>query len=256
MSHADRSAGAQRSPEDGGRGLTGPPISRRQALGRMSALATAGAAAWVAPEILTARPAAGAALSRAARRRLWRHDRFDGFRSDDIGFDDLRVRPARRSRAPAPRTERAWTGAARAPRANRPRLPCWTRWGGPWPVPEPTSSATRPLARRWSPAAGRSIAGPAGRRRSPATRSKRPPWTPLRRPEPLWVEGPGDGRQSMYRTPTLNALSYRFALCTDDARLGRHVDALFAGLRERRRGCRRSLVLASRAVRGHRERLA
>lgn len=63
MSHADGSAGAQRSPEDGGRGLTGPPISRRQALGRMSALATAGAAAWVAPEILTARPAAGAALS-------------------------------------------------------------------------------------------------------------------------------------------------------------------------------------------------
>ena len=37
----------------------------------------------------------------------------------------------------------------------------------------------------------------------------------------------------MHRTPTLNALSYRFALCTDDVRLGRHVDALFAGLRDR-----------------------
>jgi hypothetical protein len=39
------------------------PISRRQAIGRMSALATAGAAAWVMPEILTAKPAAGATLS-------------------------------------------------------------------------------------------------------------------------------------------------------------------------------------------------
>ena len=37
--------------------------SRRQAMGRMSALATAGAAAWVVPEILTARPAGGATLS-------------------------------------------------------------------------------------------------------------------------------------------------------------------------------------------------
>jgi hypothetical protein len=32
-------------------------------MGRMSAVATAGAAAWVVPEILTAKPAAGAALS-------------------------------------------------------------------------------------------------------------------------------------------------------------------------------------------------
>jgi hypothetical protein len=38
-------------------------ISRRQAMGRMSAVATAGAVAWVVPEILTAKPAAGAALS-------------------------------------------------------------------------------------------------------------------------------------------------------------------------------------------------
>jgi hypothetical protein len=38
-------------------------LSRRQALGRLSALATAGAAAWVVPEILTAKPAAGAVLS-------------------------------------------------------------------------------------------------------------------------------------------------------------------------------------------------
>jgi hypothetical protein len=40
-----------------------PRMSRRQALGRMSAVAAAGAAAWVAPEILTAKPAAGAVLS-------------------------------------------------------------------------------------------------------------------------------------------------------------------------------------------------
>jgi hypothetical protein len=38
-------------------------LSRRQAIGRMSAIASAGAAAWVAPEILTAKPAGGATLS-------------------------------------------------------------------------------------------------------------------------------------------------------------------------------------------------
>jgi len=46
---------------DGRTGRT--PMSRRQAMGRMSAEATAGAVAWVVPEILTAKPAAGAALS-------------------------------------------------------------------------------------------------------------------------------------------------------------------------------------------------
>jgi hypothetical protein len=44
---------------DGGR----PRYSRRQALGRMSAVATAGAVAWVVPEILTAEPFAGASMS-------------------------------------------------------------------------------------------------------------------------------------------------------------------------------------------------
>jgi len=38
-------------------------ISRRQALGRISAVAGAGAAAWVVPEIFIAKPAAGTALS-------------------------------------------------------------------------------------------------------------------------------------------------------------------------------------------------
>ena len=38
-------------------------MSRRQAIGRMSAVAAAGATAWVVPEILTAKPAAGAPLS-------------------------------------------------------------------------------------------------------------------------------------------------------------------------------------------------
>ncbi len=56
-----------RRPEDDADG--GPPpaggktVSRRQLLGRMSAVAAAGAAAWVVPEILTAKPAAGATLS-------------------------------------------------------------------------------------------------------------------------------------------------------------------------------------------------
>jgi hypothetical protein len=51
---------------DAGDDRTGRPrLSRRQAMGRMSAVATAGAVAWVVPEILTAKPAAGAALSNA-----------------------------------------------------------------------------------------------------------------------------------------------------------------------------------------------
>ena len=40
-----------------------PRLTRRQAMQRMSAVATAGAAAWVVPEILTAKPAAGASMS-------------------------------------------------------------------------------------------------------------------------------------------------------------------------------------------------
>jgi hypothetical protein len=48
--------------ETGGRDAR-PRLSRRQALGRLSTVATTGAAAWVVPEILTARPAAGASLS-------------------------------------------------------------------------------------------------------------------------------------------------------------------------------------------------
>jgi hypothetical protein len=47
-----------------GEGRAGRPrISRRQAMGRMTAVASAGAAAWVVPEILMAKPAAGASLS-------------------------------------------------------------------------------------------------------------------------------------------------------------------------------------------------
>ena len=41
-------------------------LSRRQAIGRMSVVATAGAAAWVIPEILTAKAAGGATLSAPA----------------------------------------------------------------------------------------------------------------------------------------------------------------------------------------------
>jgi hypothetical protein len=41
-------------------------LSRRQAIGRMSVVATAGAAAWVVPEILTAKAAGSATLSAPA----------------------------------------------------------------------------------------------------------------------------------------------------------------------------------------------
>jgi pilus assembly protein FimV len=56
-----RAAGASPVAEGPLTGRSG--MSRRQALGRMSAVAGAGAAAWVVPEILTAKPAAGATLS-------------------------------------------------------------------------------------------------------------------------------------------------------------------------------------------------
>ena len=56
--HRDAAASPVGGPRSGR-----TPISRRQAIGRMSALATAGVAAWVVPEILTAKPAAGAAMS-------------------------------------------------------------------------------------------------------------------------------------------------------------------------------------------------
>jgi len=42
-----------------------PRLSRRQAMGRMSAVATTGAVAWMVPGILTAKPAAGSAPSNA-----------------------------------------------------------------------------------------------------------------------------------------------------------------------------------------------
>ncbi|HEY6472513.1 MAG TPA: hypothetical protein VIY26_06450 [Acidimicrobiales bacterium] len=51
------------SPVAPGDAAAGTTFSRRQALGRAGVLATAGAAAWVVPEILTAKPAAGATLS-------------------------------------------------------------------------------------------------------------------------------------------------------------------------------------------------
>src|SRR5580704_9445571 len=57
---SDRDVGASPVAPRAGAGRT---FSRRQAMGRMSAVATAGAAAWVVPEIFTAKPAAGATLS-------------------------------------------------------------------------------------------------------------------------------------------------------------------------------------------------
>ncbi len=44
-------------------GREAPRLSRRQAIAGLSAVASAGVAAWVVPEILTAKPAAGAVLS-------------------------------------------------------------------------------------------------------------------------------------------------------------------------------------------------
>jgi hypothetical protein len=57
----DRDADA--SPVSPGDARPGRTFSRRQALGKASVVATAGAAAWVVPEILMAKPAAGATLS-------------------------------------------------------------------------------------------------------------------------------------------------------------------------------------------------
>src|ERR1700721_2967253 len=66
MDSEETHRGAGASPAAEGR-LTGRSgMSRRQALGRMTAVAGAGAAAWVVPEILTAKPAAGANLSGGA----------------------------------------------------------------------------------------------------------------------------------------------------------------------------------------------
>jgi hypothetical protein len=39
------------------------------------------------------------------------------------------------------------------------------------------------------------------------------------------------GKDQVYRTPNLSALSYRFAVCSNDERLGRRAAALLAGLR-------------------------
>ena len=59
-----RRDGGGGSPAAAGDPYSGPArLSRRQALGRISAVATAGATAWVVPEILTAKPAGGATLS-------------------------------------------------------------------------------------------------------------------------------------------------------------------------------------------------
>jgi hypothetical protein len=63
MQRDDTSGEVTAPPTDDRSPTRGPRLSRRQAIGRMSAVATAGAAAWVVPEILTAKPASGARLS-------------------------------------------------------------------------------------------------------------------------------------------------------------------------------------------------
>ena len=59
------SVAASAAAEGAATGSSAPRWTRRQAIGRMSVVAAAGAAAWVAPEILTATPASGAPLSGA-----------------------------------------------------------------------------------------------------------------------------------------------------------------------------------------------
>jgi hypothetical protein len=55
--------GAGSAGRAGGGGSTRARYTRRQMLGRVSTAGAVGAAAWVVPEILTAKPAAGATLS-------------------------------------------------------------------------------------------------------------------------------------------------------------------------------------------------
>ena len=62
MHKEDRTSGAGEQPV-GAEGADSFALTRRQALGRLSVVATAGAAAWVVPEILTASVAGGATLS-------------------------------------------------------------------------------------------------------------------------------------------------------------------------------------------------
>jgi hypothetical protein len=61
--HSKDLDGDTASPIAGEGRMGRPRLSRRQAIGRIGAVATAGAAAWVVPEILTATPASGASLS-------------------------------------------------------------------------------------------------------------------------------------------------------------------------------------------------
>ena len=65
MSSEDDQQRRHAGPDDAASqdGSTQPGISRRTALGRISAGAAVGTTAWVIPQILTARPAAGAAMS-------------------------------------------------------------------------------------------------------------------------------------------------------------------------------------------------
>ena len=64
MSSEDEHQGSSGPPDAGSRaGTSQPAMSRRAALGRISAGAAVGTTAWVIPQILTAKPAAGATMS-------------------------------------------------------------------------------------------------------------------------------------------------------------------------------------------------
>jgi hypothetical protein len=64
MSSEDNQQGSAGPPDAASRaGTSQPGMSRRAALGRISAGAALGTTAWVIPQIMTAKPAAGATLS-------------------------------------------------------------------------------------------------------------------------------------------------------------------------------------------------
>ena len=157
---------------------------------------TAGAAAWVVPEILMAKPAAGATCRATATRAA-----------------RPASAPVRHSAATAPAgplvpTERsAPTGPAGPPASRRRRAPTRARS----PSPASTSSGTRKSAQRSSRAAGPCSTGPAG---PPAGRRRH-----LRACDQA-VESAGDGAQAVpagnhrvHRTPSLHGLSHWASQC-------------------------------------------
>ena len=183
--HPDAAASPAGGPRSGR-----APISRRQAIGRLSALATAGAAAWVVPEILTAKPAAGAVALSAADDRpgLVRVRRPDRERGDHCGRHHERGDHCGLHGPTAGSHERGDHGGHNQTVIGLQRTQHRARHGD-------RSSA--------APGDGRCITGRAGHRSRRLTAGS---WAGARATRPE-SGGPVDDRS--YRTPNLNGLSYR-----------------------------------------------